>query len=138
MQTNRKNKKTVSFRRSLVNNDNSKSNLSTTKKSGILRDKNKNKEELKNEKTLEVVQEEEEKKEEENHEKIEEKKFEIPYEPSTDNNMKSLPTEEYIKLTVQSVLEQGLLSIAMLHPANPIKFLGNYLIEKSKTESSNL
>ena len=87
MQTNRKNKKTVSFRRSLVNNDNSKSNLSPTKKSGILRDKNKNDEELKNEKTLEVVQEEEEKKEEENHEKIEEKKFEIPYEPSTDNNM---------------------------------------------------
>ena len=128
-----------SFWRSLVNKDNTKINRSTTKKSSILRDKNKKEEELNDEKTLEVVQEVEENKEEiENHEEIEEKKVEMPFQPSNDNKMKSLPTEEYIKITVQSVLEQGLLSIAMLHSANTIKFLGNYLNEKSKTESPNL
>ena len=133
MQTN------FSFWRSLVNKDNTKINRSTTKKSSILRDKNKKEEELNDEKTLEVVQEVEENKEEiENHEEIEEKKVEMHFQPSNDNKMKSLPTEEYIKITVQSVLEQGLISIAMLHSSNTIKFLGNYLNEKSKTESPNL
>ena len=47
-------------------------------------------------------------------------------------NMKNMPFDEYFKLTVQPTLEQGLFNIAMSHPSNPIKFLGNYLIEKSK------
>ena len=60
--------------------------------------------------------------------------------PFTSNNrkMKQLPTEEYFKKTIQTELEKGLLNIAMLHPANPIKFLGNYLIEKSKNYSPNV
>jgi hypothetical protein len=52
--------------------------------------------------------------------------------------MKYLSTDEYFKATVQSAIEQGLYNIAMLHPANPIKFLGNYLIEKSKNPDSTL
>ena len=52
--------------------------------------------------------------------------------------MKQLSTEEYFRITIQSELEQGLLNIALIHPANPIKFLGNYLIEKSKNYSPNL
>ena len=47
-------------------------------------------------------------------------------------NMKNMPFDEYFKLTVQPTLEQGLFNIAMSHPSNHIKFLGNYLIEKSK------
>ena len=43
-----------------------------------------------------------------------------------------MPFNEYFKLTVHPTLEQGLFNIAMSHPLNPIKFLGNYLIEKSK------
>ena len=50
--------------------------------------------------------------------------------------MKNLSTEEYFRLTVQDALEQGLLNIALVHPANPIKFLGNFLIEKSKQISA--
>ena len=51
------------------------------------------------------------------------------------NSTKRLPTDEYFKLTVQDVLQQGLLNIAMIHPADPIRFLGNFLIEKSKRAS---
>ena len=49
--------------------------------------------------------------------------------------MKNLPSDEYFRLTVQDALEQGLLNIAMIHPKNPIKFLGNFLIEKSKNKT---
>ena len=51
------------------------------------------------------------------------------------NSLKYLPADEYFKLTVQKALEQGLLNIAMVHPTDPIRFLGNYLIEKSKSSS---
>ena len=51
------------------------------------------------------------------------------------DEIKSLPTFEYIQATVQKEVEQGLLNIALLKPSNPIEFLGNYLIEKSKTSS---
>ena len=49
--------------------------------------------------------------------------------------IKNLPSFEYIQATVQKEVEQGLMNIALLKPANPIEFLGNYLIEKSKTSS---
>ena len=51
------------------------------------------------------------------------------------DEIKNLPTFEYIQATVQKEVEQGLLNIAILKPSNPIEFLGNYLIEKSKTSS---
>ena len=59
-------------------------------------------------------------------------------EPQNNNSMKNkeeiknLPTSEYIQATVQKEVEQGLLNLAKLEPPNPIEFLGNYLIEKSK------
>jgi hypothetical protein len=89
--------------------------------------------------------EEKEKEEKEEEKEIEEKeikneKIDIPIEIdyNTNYDMKYLSTDEYFKATVQSALEQGLYNIAMLHPANPIKFLGNYLIEKSKNPDSTL
>ena len=153
----RSNKKTVSFVEVKQKDNNIRSNIrSNTKKQSILkRDKNK---ELQNSKTLEPIQEENESiktekkinnKKEEN-KKIEEKekeekeikneKIDIPIEIdyNTNYDMKYLSTDEYFKATVQSALEQGLYNIAMLHPANPIKFLGNYLIEKSKNPDSTL
>ena len=51
------------------------------------------------------------------------------------DEIKKLPTFEYIQATVQKEVEQGLMNIALLKPSNPIEFLGNYLIEKSKTSS---
>ena len=160
----RSNKKTVSFVEVKQKDNNIRSNIrSNTKKQSILkRDKNK---ELQNSKTLEPIQEENEsiktekkidnkkkenKKSEEKEEKEEEKekeekeikneKIDIPIEIdyNTNYDMKYLSTDEYFKATVQSALEQGLYNIAMLHPANPIKFLGNYLIEKSKNPDSTL
>ena len=153
----RSNKKTVSFVEVKQKDDNIRSNIrSNTKKQSILkRDKNK---ELQNAKTLEPIQEENEsiktekkidnkkkenkKKENKNSEEKETKneKIGIPIEIdyNTNYDMKYLSTDEYFKATVQSALEQGLYNIAMLHPANPIKFLGNYLIEKSKNPDSTL
>ena len=160
----RSNKKTVSFVEVKQKDDNIRSNIrSNTKKQSILkRDKNK---ELQNAKTLEPIQEEnesiktekkidnkkkenkkseekekEEKEEEKEEKEIKNEKIDIPIEIdyNTNYDMKYLSTDEYFKATVQSALEQGLYNIAMLHPANPIKFLGNYLIEKSKNPDSTL
>ena len=63
-------------------------------------------------------------------------KIEQPVNNKCDNKMKQLSTEEYFRLTVQDALEQGLLNMALVHPTNPIKFLGNFLIEKSKHNSA--
>ena len=160
----RSNKKTVSFVEVKQKDNNIRSNIrSNTKKQSILkRDKNK---ELQNAKTLEPIQEEnesiktekkidnkkkenkkseekekEEKEEEKEEKEIKNEKIDIPIEIdyNTNYDMKYLSTDEYFKATVQSALEQGLYNIAMLHPANPIKFLGNYLIEKSKNPDSTL
>ena len=46
--------------------------------------------------------------------------------------LKSLPTVEYFQATVQKDVQQGLLKVARLKPANPIEFLGKYLLEKYK------
>ena len=137
MSFNRSNKKTVSFRVGGENNDNMNFQRSKTKKVSILKGKTKKNEELQNEKTMEVIQNDRKIEEINNYPKKEEIKVEIPYKSSDDNKMKYLSTEEYFRSTIQTELEQGLLSIAMIHPANPIKFLGNYLIEKSKAKSSN-
>ena len=121
MSFNRNSKKKVSF---LVGESNLISNKNITHKTGILKAKN-----HKSEKEEEKVQIIEEKKE--TKEKIEIKREE-KINAKSNNPMKNLPSDEYFRLTVQDVLEQGLLNIAMIHPQNPIKFLGNFLIEKSK------
>ena len=136
------NKKRVSFADQIeVSNINTNGKIiNEIKKSSILKGKMKNNKELKNEKVLEVINEEKNKiKETKEENKLKEKDI---VEPNLINNninhkMKQLSTEEYFKITVQSELEKGLLNIAMIHPANPIKFLGNYLIEKSKNYSPN-
>ena len=47
-------------------------------------------------------------------------------------NLKDMPSYEYIRLTVQKEIQQGLLYISKNNPKNPIKFLGEFLLEKSK------
>ena len=121
MSNNKNPKKRVSFQ---ISESNFTSNRNNNQKTSILKSKNK-----KNEKEEEKVQIIEEKKEkiEKNEIKIEDK-----VDAKSNNPIKNLPSDEYIKLTVQGALEEGLLNIALIHPVNPIKFLGNFLIEKSK------
>ena len=113
------------------------------KKTSILKLKGKKNEELKKDKVMEEIQEKEEEDLEKKFEKedkinvVKEINIKVPF-TSNNRKMKQLPTEEYFKMTIQTELEKGLLNIAMLHPANPIKFLGNYLIEKSKNYSPNV
>ena len=140
MSHNRTTTKKVSFvdKKQLNNNINTFSR-SGTKKVSILKHKGKD---SKTDKTMEVIQKN--KKIEVN--KIELKLNDIKEEESVNINnnknnnnndkLKYLPADEYFKVTIQKDLEQGLLNIAILHPADPIKFLGNYLIEKSKNNSS--
>ena len=44
----------------------------------------------------------------------------------------SLPTLDYIKVTVQKEVQQGLLKVAREKPNNPIEYLGKYLIGEAK------
>ena len=127
MSTIRSNKKKVSFdekgesRKINVNRSN-------VRQRSILKSKPKIQKEEK------VMQPFEEKKETKIKDKIEIKREE-PIIIENKNSTKRLPTDEYFKLTVQDVLQQGLLNVAMIHPADPIRFLGNFLIEKSKHSS---
>ncbi len=127
MSTIRSNKKKVSF---AEKGESRKSNVnrSNVRQRSILKSKPKIQEEEK------VVQQFEEKKETKIKDKIEIKREE-PIIIENKNSTKRLPTDEYFKLTVQDVLQQGLLNVAMIHPADPIRFLGNFLIEKSKHSS---
>ena len=127
MSTIRSNKKKVSF---AEKGESRKLNVnrSNVRQRSILKSKPKIQEEEK------VVQQFEEKKEMKNKDKIEIKREE-PIIIENKSSTKRLPTDEYFKLTVQDVLQQGLLNIAMIHPADPIRFLGNFLIEKSKHSS---
>ena len=148
----RSNTKKVSFLDKKQQNDINKNKntiiRSNIKKPSILKDKGKKRNELKNEKVIEVIQNNEteikekeiDKKSENDLNKLNEINIEVPVYSNNKNNnkIKELSTDEYFKITVQNELEKGLLNIAMLHPANPIKFLGNYLIEKSKNYSPNL
>ena len=150
----RSNTKKVSFLDKKQQNDiNKNKNInkiirSDIKKPSILKDQGKKRNELKNEKVIEVIQNNEteikekeiDKKSENDLNKLNEINIEVPVYSNNKNNnkIKELSTDEYFKITVQNELEKGLLNIAILHPANPIKFLGNYLIEKSKNYSPNL
>ena len=127
MSTIRSNKKKVSF---AEKGESRKINVnrSNVRQRSILKSKPKIQEEEK------VMQPFEEKKETKIKDKIEIKREE-PIIIENKNSTKRLPTDEYFKLTVQDVLQQGLLNIAMIHPADPIRFLGNFLIEKSKHSS---
>ena len=127
MSTIRSNKKKVSF---AEKGESRKINVnrSNVRQRSILKSKPKIQEEEK------VMQPFEEKKEMKNKDKIEIKREE-PIIIENKSSTKRLPTDEYFKLTVQDVLQQGLLNVAMIHPADPIRFLGNFLIEKSKHSS---
>ena len=127
MSTIRSNKKKVSF---AEKGESRKINVnrSNVRQRSILKSKPKIQEE---EKEMQPI---EEKKETKIKDKIEIKREE-PIIIENKNSTKRLPTDEYFKLTVQDVLQQGLLNIAMIHPADPIRFLGNFLIEKSKHSS---
>ena len=124
MSTIRSNKKKVSF---LEVGESRKTNLkrSNLKRGSILKSRPKMIEE---EKVIETIENKTEKV------KIEIKKEE-PVDTKNKTSLKNLPADEYFKLTVQDVLQQGLLNIAMVHPTDPIRFLGNFLIEKSKHAS---
>ena len=124
MSTIRSNKKKVSF---LEVGESRKTNLkkSNLKRGSILKSRPKMIEE---EKVIEPIENKTEKV------KIEIKKEE-PVDTKSKTSLKNLPTDKYFKLTVQDVLQQGLLNIAMVHPTDPIRFLGNFLIEKSKHTS---
>ena len=127
MSTIRSNKKKVSF---AEKGESRKLNVnrSNVRQRSILKSKPKIQEEEKEMKPIE------EKKETKIKDKIEIKREE-PIIIENKNSTKRLPTDEYFKLTVQDVLQQGLLNVAMIHPADPIRFLGNFLIEKSKHSS---
>ena len=127
MSTIRSNKKKVSF---AEKGESRKINVnrSNVRQRSILKSKPKIQEEEK------VMQPFEEKKETKIKDKIEIKREE-PIIIENKNSTKRLPTDEYFKLTIQDVLQQGLLNVAMIHPADPIRFLGNFLIEKSKHSS---
>ena len=127
------NKKKVSFREVGQNNP-ANINRSNIKKPSILKiSKAKKNEELKNDKIIEPIKEEKTEdieKDEPIIQKNDSKKR------KSNNSINDLPTEEYFKATVQRALEQGLLNLAMMHPKDPFKFLGNYLIEYSKKNST--
>ena len=127
MSTIRSNKKKVSF---AEKGESRKINVnrSNVRQRSILKSKPKIQEE---EKEMQPI---EEKKETKIKDKIEIKREE-PIIIENKNSTKRLPTDEYFKLTIQDVLQQGLLNVAMIHPADPIRFLGNFLIEKSKHSS---
>ena len=52
-----------------------------------------------------------------------------------EDEIKSVPTLDYIQLTVQKEVQQGLLEVARKKPKKPIKFLGEFLVQKSKNNS---
>lgn len=46
-------------------------------------------------------------------------------------NIQSLPIRAYLDQTVVPVLLQGLAELAKERPANPVEWLGNYLLKNS-------
>lgn len=44
----------------------------------------------------------------------------------------SLPTLDYIRVTVQKEVQEGLLKVAKQKPPNPIEYLGKYLVEQAR------
>ena len=68
-----------------------------------------------------------------NSQKIEENKNE---DNNLNNNINNLPTSDYIKMTVEKELIEGLFLLSQEQPENPIEYLGNFLINKSKEKNS--
>ena len=54
-------------------------------------------------------------------------------ENSNNTNLKDLPSYEYFQKTVQKEIQLGLMNLSKLKPADPIKYLGEFLLEKSKS-----
>ena len=50
--------------------------------------------------------------------------------------IKSLPTLDYIRVTVQKEVQQGLLKLARERPDNPVEYLGKYLIGEAKKKKN--
>ena len=53
--------------------------------------------------------------------------------PKENINIKDLPFYEYFQKTVQSEIQLGLMNVSKLKPSDPIKYLGEFLLEKSKS-----
>jgi len=47
------------------------------------------------------------------------------------DDIRSLSTLDYIQVTVQKEVQQGLLELARKRPKKPIEFLGKFLVNKS-------
>ena len=110
-------KKRVSFQKS-DNKPITSDNIKTTNSKSILRTKkNNSKDKDENIEKNNSIEEENEKNNKLNSEEI-----------------KNLSTLEYIQYTVQKEVQQGMLNVARLKPSNPIEYLGNYLLEKSKNK----
>ena len=65
------------------------------------------------------------------------KNLDDEYNNNDDNNVQkakinSLPTLDYIRITVQKEVQQGLLNVARARPDNPIEYLGKFLLGESK------
>ena len=65
------------------------------------------------------------------------KNLDDEYNNNDDNNIQkakinSLPTLDYIRITVQKEVQQGLLNVARARPDNPIEYLGKFLLGESK------
>ena len=67
-----------------------------------------------------------------NSQKFEENKNEVD---NLNNNINNLPTSDYLKMTVEKELIEGLFLLSQEQPSNPIEYLGNFLINKSKEKS---
>ena len=52
--------------------------------------------------------------------------------PKDNNDIKDLPSYEYFQKTVQKEIQLGLMNVSKLKPSDPIKYLGEFLLEKSK------
>lgn len=50
---------------------------------------------------------------------------------NNNDSIRSLSTMDYIQVTVQKEVQQGLLELARKRPKKPIEFLGQFLVNKS-------
>lgn len=53
-------------------------------------------------------------------------------------DLSKVPVRQYLDMTVVPHLLTGLASLARERPVNPLEFLGNYLLEKSKTSETQV
>ena len=55
------------------------------------------------------------------------------YEKNTNSLLQTLSTRSYLEQTVTDVVMQGMTELAKVRPENPLEFLGNYILSKSKS-----